>query len=391
MASEERDEKPAVSPQSAEGGEQSPRAPGRRALIRSRRESIQRSRPFIAAGLLIILGLLAIPIYGYVQRFVVPPRQLAVRVQDVEYTRGDVVNFIRFNQRLSEELGVQFQIGNSLFDALQIIQDNELAFQAAPTLGVTVSPEEVEGRIENFLGFPGLTAAERENLRTRQSLEEARRQFLNKVALSEEVYREIVRKSLFKEKVREHLGQSVARIQPQVHVYEIVLTDQNSQILQRIERALAGGDKPADVALQFSQDPNVKRTGGDAGWFPRRVVPEIEGLLWGTKPDGARVLPFGVPSEPQYNSEAKTYNIYVVAEFSEAREIDDRAQKKLTDDALQTYLGERRRAVTEVGGLYMALDDKIYAWVNRQVRLASLLPTPMPQDPLAQMGLQGAP
>jgi len=391
MASEERDQNTAGSAQSADGGPQSPRAPGRRALIRSRQESSQRSRPFIVAGLVIILGLLAVPIYGYVQRFVVPPRQLAVRVQDVEYTRGDVVNFIRFNQRLSEDLGVQFQIGNSLFDALQIIQDNEMAFQAAPTLGVTVSPEEVEGRIENLLGFPGLTAEERANLRTRQSLEEAKRQFLNKVALSEEVYRDIIRKSLFKEKVRENLGQSVPRIQPQVHLHEIVLTDQNPQTLQRIQRALAGGDKPADVALQFSQDPNVKRTSGDAGWFPRRVLPAIDALLWGTKADGSRVLPFGLPSEPQYNAEGKTYNIYVVSEFSEAREIDERAQKKLAEDALQTFLGERRRALAETGGLWMALDDKIYAWVNKQVRLASILPTPMPQSPLSQLGVQGAP
>jgi hypothetical protein len=391
MASEERDQNTAGPAQSAESGPQTPRAPGRRALIRSRQESSQRSRPFIVAGLVIILGLLAIPIYGYVQRFVVPPRQLAVRVQDAEYTRGDVVNFIRFNQRLSEDLGVQFQIGNSLFDALQIIQDNELSFQAAPTLGVAVSPEEVEGRIENLLGFQGLTAEERANLRTRQSLEEAKRQFLNKVALSEEVYRDIIRKSLFKEKVRENLGQGVPRIQPQVHLYEIVLTDQNAQTLQRIERALAGGDRPADVALQFSQDPNVKRTNGDAGWFPRRVLPEIEGLLWGTKADGSRVLPIGVPSDPQYNAEAKTYNIYVVTEFSEAREIDERAQRKLAEDALQTYLGERRRVLSETGGIWMALDDKIYAWVNKQVRLASLLPTPMPQSGLSQFGLQGAP
>jgi hypothetical protein len=256
---------------------------------------------------------------------------------------------------------------------------------------VTVSPEEVEGRIENLLGFQGLTAEERANLRTRQSLEEAKRQFLNKVALSEEVYRDIIRKSLFKEKVRENLGQGVPRIQPQVHLYEIVLTDQNAQTLQRIERALAGGDRPADVALQFSQDPNVKRTNGDAGWFPRRVLPEIEGLLWGTKADGSRVLPIGVPSEPQYNAEAKTYNIYVVSEFSEAREIDERAQRKLAEDALQTYLGERRRVLSETGGIWMALDDKIYAWVNKQVRLASLLPTPMPQSGLSQFGLQGAP
>ncbi len=32
----------------------------------------------------------------------------AIRVGEVSYTRGDVVNFIRFNQRITEDLGMEF-------------------------------------------------------------------------------------------------------------------------------------------------------------------------------------------------------------------------------------------------------------------------------------------
>ncbi len=364
-----------------------PRGPGRRELVRAKREGSRLSRPYMVVGALIVAGFLGFVVYGFVREYVVPPAQAAVRVEDVEYTRGDVVNFIRFNQRLAEDLGVEFQIGNSLFEALQVIQDNELAVRAAPTVGVTVTPDELETRIESLLGFPGLTPAERADPKISQSVTEAKRQFLNRVGLSEPVYREIVRKDLFRQELREVLSQNVPRIQPQVHVYEIVLTENSAQTLQRIDRALRGGSSIEQVALEFSQDPNKNRNRGEAGWFPRNVIPELEGLFWGENPDGSRKLAFGLPSEPQYNSEARTYNVYVVTEFAEAREIDATALQKLSDRALEEFLVERRRELSERDGLWMDLNDRIYNWVNRQVKLASLLPTQVPQtDPLSQFG-----
>jgi hypothetical protein len=390
MTTDAKDEQP--TPQNAPAAQNAARPvrlPGRRAIVRARKEQSRRSRPFIIVGGVVVAGLIGVTVWAFVQEYVVPPRQLAVQVQDSKYTRGDVVEFIRFNQRLAEDLGVEFQIGNSLFDALQLIQDNELAFRAAPTLGVAVSPEELEERIEQLLGFPGLTPEERANPRTRQALDEAKRQFLNRVSLTEGVYRDIVRKDYFKQKVRDVLSQQVPRIQPQVHVYEIVLTDNSPQTLQRIERALAAGDSPEQVALEFSQSPDVQRNRGDAGWFPRKVVQEIDALLWGTNDDGSRRLPFGVPSDPQYNSDAKTYNIYVVKEFSEAREINDTVLKKLTDDALQEFLTARRVELSERKELFMDLNSDVYNWVNKQVRLASVRPTPTAQsDLLSQFGGQ---
>lgn len=357
-------------------------------MVKAKKAQGRRSRPYLAGAGILLLGVLGYIAYGYFDKFVDPPRQIAVRVEDSEYTRGDVVDFIRFNQRLAEDLGQEFQIGNSLFDALQVIQDDEISVRAAPSLGVTVSPEELQSRLESIAGFPGLTPEERANPRTQQGLAEANRQFLNKVGLTDDVYREIVRKAMFKEKVRDAVSKDVPRILPQVHVYEIVLAESNTQTIQRIERDLRSGDKPGEVALRYSLDPNVKRTNGDAGWFPKGVLTQLDTLLWGTKQDGSRVLPFGLPSEPQYNAEAKTYNIYVVTEFSEARELSETSFSKLADAALQDYLSARRRDLVERGELFMALDDKIYSWVNKQVKLASLGATPTPGSALSQFGLQ---
>ena len=368
--------------------------PGRREIIRKKRESARRAKPYVIVGLLLLLAIAAIPAYDYFQTYVSPPTKQALRVEDKVYTLGDVVDFIRFNQRLSEDIGQQFDVGSSLFEALEIMQNNEIAYRAAPALGVTVTDEELDAQISLILGFPNLTPEERANPDIVINLEEAELQFLNRVGLSRDAYLDILRKSLFKEQIRELLSESVPRIQPQAHVYEIVLAGADPQVLQRIQRALAGGDTPEEVAVQFSTDPNVQRTGGDVGWFPAGVVPSIDHLLWDVNDDGARVLPLGEPSEPQYNSDSRTYNVYVVTELSEAREISPTVLQKLSDVALDDFINARRAEYSgrEFEGhpaLEMSLDSDVYNWVNRQVRLASILPSPTPQQTAAdQLGLR---
>nr|MCS5642594.1 hypothetical protein [Dehalococcoidia bacterium] len=135
----------------------------RRQMVADKQQLQIKSRPFIIAAIIVLFGILTIPAYAYFQNYVLPPRELALRVAGMEYSRGDVVNFIRFNQRMSENLGVPFEVGNSLFDALQTLQENELAFQLAARYGITVSSEEVDDRLNTILGFVAKTVAERES------------------------------------------------------------------------------------------------------------------------------------------------------------------------------------------------------------------------------------
>ncbi|MEX0762609.1 MAG: peptidylprolyl isomerase, partial [Dehalococcoidia bacterium] len=350
--------------------------PGRRELIRHQKARRLGARPFIVLGVIILLGLAAVPAYAFVQSYVFPPREVAVRVEDVTYTRGDVVDFIRFNQRITEDLGVEFQLGTSLFEALQTIADNEISYQVAPRLGISVDPAEVDRTIESLLGF-NLTDEERRSPEVQSNIAERKRQFLNEVGLNEETYREIVRKDTFKQRVRSYVADSVPLIQPQARVYEIVLSSPDVQVLQRIERRLSGGASAEDVALEFSEDPDVRRDRGDRGWVPQNVVLEIDNLLFGQREDGSRVLPIGVPSDPIFDSNGGFYNVYVVTEFTEAREVDPEPFETLTDRALTRFLNEERQELD----VFVALNDRVYNWVNEQVRLASLRPTPTPPGP----------
>ena len=199
----------------------------RRQMVEANRQLQLKSRPFIIVAIVILIGLLTVPVYAYFQSFVFPPRELALRVADTEYSRGDVVNFIRFNQRMSEKLGVPFEIGNSLFDALQTLQENELAFQLAPANGISVSAKEVDDRLSSILGFVAVTAAERDSSEYKNNVDEARRQFIHEIGIDEKVFRDFIRKSMFKERLRAVVADQIPRVQAQVHVYQIIKYDRN--------------------------------------------------------------------------------------------------------------------------------------------------------------------
>lgn len=350
------------------------RPPTRRELLAAQRRQSYRSRPFIIIGVLLLAAILAIPTIAFVNRFVLPPRQLAVRVEDKVFTRGDVVNFIRFYQRLSEEAGLQYQIGSSLFEAEQIMWQNEVAFQSAPKLGVSATAEDIDEEIRALLGYPNLSPGELQDLETRANIEEAHRQFLNNVGLSDEVYRDMVRKELFRRNVRERLALDVPRVQPQVHVYEIVLQQVDQTVIRQMKRRVAKGEPIDSIAVDVSIDPNVQRTRGEIGWLPRNAVPELDRLFFGVDADGNRLLPVGTLSEPVTDHETRLVNIYFVSEYTEAREVDGGPFEKLKDKALEDFLNAEFRRLD----VHLVLDDKIYAWVNAKVKIASILPTPTP-------------
>ena len=354
----------------------------RRQMVSDKRQIQVKSRPFIIVALVILTGLLAIPVYAYFQNYVFPPRELALRVEDTEYTRGDVVNFIRFNQRMSENLGVPFEVGNSLFDALQTLQENELAFQLAPRYGIAVSSEEVDERLNSILGFVAVTVAERESQEYKDNVEEAKRQFIHRIGIDEPVFRDFIRKSMFKERLRGVVADTIPRVQAQVHVYEIVTLDNDPEIRRAIERELATGTPVETVVSQFSQDPNVRRDQGDRGWFPFGVSPETDALLFGLDGDGNRLLPIRKPSLPRFDDENSWWTFIVVEEVQDAREVDADNFELLTTRGMTIFFNEERTNFD----LHMVLDSKIFDWVNAQVRLSAILPTATP----VPFGVSGA-
>ena len=346
----------------------------RRQMVVDKQSKQRKARPFIIVAVIVLIGLLAIPVYAYFQNYVFPPRELALRVEGTKYTQGDVVNFIRFNQRMSEQLGVPFEVGNSLFEALQTLQENELAFQLAPKHGITVTPGEVDERLDSILGFVAVTVAERESKEYKDNVEEAKRQFIHRIGLDEDVFRDFIRKSMFKERLRTVVADTIPRVQAQVHLYEIVSLYNNPEERRAIERDLKSGAPIDSIILNHSVDPNVQRDHGERGWFPFGINAETDALLFGLDGDGNRLLPVRTPSTPRHDEENNWWTYIVVEEVSDAREVDEANFEALTTRGLTMFFNEERKNFD----LHMVLDSDIYEWVNAQVRLSALIPTATP-------------
>ena len=111
-----------------------------------------RSKLFLIIILIFFLFSL-IPISSYIVNVWVPYQKIALKVENTEFTRKDLVEFIRFNQRLSEEQGNQFDLGSSLFQSLQLLAENEIAYLYATEFGLTVDDWEIDEAFYLKLGL----------------------------------------------------------------------------------------------------------------------------------------------------------------------------------------------------------------------------------------------
>ncbi len=347
-----------------------PSSESRSEIIASSKRLKLKNRPFIYLAVVFLIIITFIPVIYYVQTHITPYNTEALVVEDKIYTRGNVVDFIRFNQRISEEKGDPYLIGASLFDALKLMSENEIAYQVAPKMGLTVEDKEIDEAFFQRLGYSDVNDISQLSGETLMSLMERKKQFLNSIQLKEDVYRDIIRKDLFRQKVTEEVSKNISRIQPQAHIYKITLLTPNINKVREISRMLNRGDNIEDVIVAVSEDPEAKRTKGEIGWVPQGILNSLDPLFFGVDQDGNRYLEVKTLSEPFVNSELGGADIYLIAEFSEARELSDNTFSLLTEDALVDFLNEERKSLY----IYMDLNNEIYNWINSKVRLASVLP-----------------
>jgi hypothetical protein len=361
----------------------------RRELVTQKQAQSRRNRPYIIGGFVIFIAILALPIYGYTNTFVLPPREVAVQVNDAYYTRGDVVDFVRFHQRLALEAGDEFRITDQLLTSLETISENEIAYQKAPLLGITVSEEEIQGAIRETIGFPGLTSSMAAESGVKSDISEAFRQLLNRIQLSEEAYTDIIKKGLFREKARRELQRDVPLLQPQVHLYALEFKRDTDPDVERARRRLATGDSIGQVALDLSQELTVARTHGDAGWVPQFVLPDldVENLIWGVGENGEKNLLPNTLSESQWDGESAVYRYYYIDEVSDARELDPEDLDTIADHALAVWLEDQRVLIEDYK---LRFDSEIFEWIGTQVLNANIAvegtATPLPGTGLIDIG-----
>ncbi len=348
----------------------------RRRLMAQRPEDRGTRRVAIGVISFLVVLVLGLLVAGYVVVFVRPPGELVIRVNEVTYSRGDMVKLLRVRQRGVEFLGGTFNAGTDIFQALQLMVENEIITQAAPRLGISIPEAEVDREIKSILSSSPIG-------RTKDQLEkefrERYRNYLNAIQISRAEYSDLVRRSLLRERLRQYVGESVPNVAEQVHVYRLVLDpgDELDIIRTRYEDAKGVSSDPITLARAFMEivrefsrdDPEIIRRGGDLGWMPKGVLKDYDYVYFD--------LPAGELSQDTSDVDAPQGRLllFMVSERQDARPVDPQDLEALKEGALQDWLNKERQN----HDVYSIFDSEVYDWMIRQLGLTTTR-TPEPQQ-----------
>ena len=349
----------------------------RAAMMRPRLR--RRQRLVLMAIGFAVSAICAIFLAGYVIAFVLPPRELVVRVDNVEYTRGDLVELVRIRQKSVEFLGETFDASSGVFEALQLMVENEIINQVAPAMGITVSETEIDTHIEGTMRPDDYEILGKSEDQISRETHERYYSYLNTIQIDEETHRHIVRSATLRQKVREYIGDSVPFVAEQIHLYRIVMPVTGEIDIMHIKYQDAVRDMEDPIGLQrayleivreFSIDlPETVRHGGEIGWIARDVIPDYEYMFFDLEP--------GELSDPIGNTEdPNQVFFFMISERHKARELSPGIREQLKSKALQEWVNKERKS----HDVYAVFNSDIYGWVFEQLRLSSAAATPTP-DP----------
>ena len=355
------------------------RSGDRRRLAVLRRTNSARQRLTLMAiglALLVVAGILTA---GFVIAFVLPPREAIVRVNDVTYSRGDLVNALRAQQAQSRLFDLDFQASQEIFDALRLFVEDEILSQVAAKYGIVVLEEEIDRLIEADLLATDVFL-KLETLRI--GFDEIYGQRLNELQVSRADHRQLTGRSVLRAKFREFVGEQVPRIAEQVHYHRIIMTvgTEVDIMLVNLNDGLKEATTPEErqavwmeITREFSlDDPEIVRLGGDLGWLPLASTAIYAETILN--------LELGVVSKPVTDVEnPKSVLFFMVSERDAARELSPSDLEEQKSRALQDWINNERNN-HEIDA---AFDSDIYDWMLQQLAQTAIATPTVPVNPFA--------
>ena len=300
---------------------------------RSRLERERRSqRLILLLGTIIIASILGVVAFGYYDS------RIAIRTEPVARVDHRVLT----TQDLAKQLALAHQEGLATdqltYYAPAILDgmvNDELIRQEAARRGLTASPEEIDQALRDSLGVKEGEEA---------SLQGLYDNLLQQLKISDQEYRGFLEVNILRQKLTEALGSDIPGEAEQVHLLVILANDEATA--DALRARLEAGEDFSELARSESQDQETKDNGGDLGWLPQGVRPDLE--------EAAFSLAVGEVSQPVATSQGY-YLIKVIAK--ETRPLDPAALETLKANTLDTWLQEQSQNVV------LMLDDKKLAWV----------------------------
>jgi parvulin-like peptidyl-prolyl isomerase len=213
------------------------RTPTKHQLSKWQRQTKIR-RVVIIAAVVFLAGILSWVGYGYYKDNIAPSREVVIKVNDASFTMGYYVKMLdayTVGMNRTEIYSYGSYIANMVADE---IINSELSRQGAKTVGIEVTPDEIDTKLEEY-ELP-----------------------------NDRVYRDIVRAELLQEKLEEHFDSQLPNTMEQAHV-QVMLVESEDVADEVITEIEAGGNFTA-LAEEFSCSSSIE---GDLGWLPEELMP----------------------------------------------------------------------------------------------------------------------
>ena len=245
-------------------------------------------------------------------------------------------------------------LGREPLEVLQLLTRELIITQVAakPPYSIDVTDQDVEDYLRD-------SARAGADSITDEEVKEWYRQALNDSELKDAEFRELMRRNLLALRMTEYLGERMATVVEQVHLYMIVFAspEAGSGVTAQLE---AGADFFELARSEANADEKLRAKGGDLGWLPREALrPELAGVF---------DLPVGQPSR-MLAIGANAYAVAMVGERAEAREMEPEAREAAKATALTTWFNqEYQYHNVEFHGFSNGYDSETDLWVKWQLQ-----------------------
>ena len=343
-----------------------------------RSDERKRQRIAMTVGTILIMAIVAIVAVGYYREFYNPPRVTAGAIRGVEFSMGDLVERIRVIQGINRYQGGKVDLSVVPFEYLQGLLNSEILRQAAPSIGIYVTKENVDEVIKGRFYPVAPAGQETDPGQLDLEFESNYQNFLTQVNLSDGVYRRIVEEGLQRQQLALFLARDIPESMEQVEIEWIRLEFDGPVQADEVKARLEDEDFQ-QVAAEVNASAGFANTDGYVGWVPEGAFPDFDKMLFSTDERSA-LLEVGDISDPQFTGEDGIFIIHKLSGLEE-RELSPLMRYKLTMEMVEGWQETQLTQGSHDGWLEINFDSDRYAWVADQVRLtAPRVPKPPAQN-----------
>ena len=343
-----------------------------------RSDERKRQRIAMTVGTILIMAIVAIVAVGYYREFYNPPRVTAGAIRGVEFSMGDLVERIRVIQGINRYQGGKVDLSVVPFEYLQGLLNSEILRQAAPSIGIYVTKENVDEVIKGRFYPVAPAGQETDPGQLDLEFESNYQNFLTQVNLSDGVYRRIVEEGLQRQQLALFLARDIPESMEQVEIEWIRLEFDGPVQADEVKARLEAEDFQ-QVAAEVNASAGFADTDGYVGWVPEGAFPDFDKMLFSTDERSA-LLEVGDISDPQFTGEDGIFIIHKLSGLEE-RELSPLMRYKLTMEMVEGWQETQLTQGSHDGWLEINFDSDRYAWVADQVRLtAPRVPKPLAQN-----------